>query len=331
LYNAFLEGQEPQLVALPLQYADYAVWQRNFLQGEILDKKIAYWKQKLEDISPLQLPTDFTRPPVKGAKGASASFNIDKSLLLQLHELSRQQGASLFMVLLAAFKVLLYRYSGQQDISVGTSIASRQQKELEGLVGFFVNTLCLRDKVIAGASFTELIQQVKTTTLEAYQHQELPFEKVVEAVVNERDTSRSPLFQVMLVLANTPESSKLKLGEVALAAEPVATRVSKFDLTFFMNETANGLNGTIEYSTDLFKADTIKRMTAHFEMLLNSVVKDPKQQIGHFAMIGKEESHLLLEAYNNCKVNYPAEKSITTIFEEQVEKTPNTAALVFGD
>ena len=192
LYQAFTQGQEAALDPLPVQYADFAVWQRNYLQGAVLEKKISYWKNKLEGQEPLQLPTDYNRPPVRGTRGASTGFKIDREVASQLHELSRLQGVSLFMLLLAAFKVLLHRYSSQDDISVGTSIASRQQKELEGLVGFFVNTLALRTEFSSDISFAALLEKVKSTTLEAYEHQDIPFDKVVEVAVGERDASRTP-------------------------------------------------------------------------------------------------------------------------------------------
>ncbi|HSU51164.1 MAG TPA: condensation domain-containing protein, partial [Segetibacter sp.] len=206
LYSSFVEGRNHRLSPLQLQYADYAVWEHNFLTPELLDVKLQYWKDKLADVSPLQLPTDFKRPALRSTSGAACTFEIDQDLLSQLHRLSQQESSSLYMVLLSVFKVLLYRYSGQQDISVGTSIANRTQQEIEGLVGFFVNTLVFRDEVRGNATFLELLRQVRATTLGAYEHQEVSFEKVVEAVVKERDPSVSPLFQVMLVLQNTPEA-----------------------------------------------------------------------------------------------------------------------------
>ena len=330
LYDACAAGRTAKLMPLPLQYADYAIWQRNYLQGDVLDKKMLYWKQKLHELKPLQLPTDFVRPAVRGSHGGSTQFSVDKAVSLKLYQLARQGEASLFMVLLSVFKVLLFRYSNQQDITVGTSIASRQQKELEGLIGFFVNTLALRDELNEGSSFSELVQQVKSTTLDAYMHQDVPFEKVVETVVNERDVSRSPLFQVMMVLTNTPSSSNLKLGNVELSAESVATNISKFDITFFISETDNGLQGTVEYSTELYRAETIGRMTDHFITLLNSVVKDPFQQIGLLPLLNFAEEWQLLEVFNDSNVIYPAENSVIDLFEEQAGKTPGKTALVFG-
>ncbi|MCU7552968.1 condensation domain-containing protein, partial [Chitinophagaceae bacterium LB-8] len=174
------------------QYADYALWQRNYLQGEVLAHKLTYWKEQLTGVEALQLPTDYTRPAVQSTQGALVNFHIDTKLSEQLNTFSQRQGTTLFMTLLAAYKVLLFRYSGQSDICVGTPIAGRQQQEVEGLIGFFVNTLALRDQLTGEQSFTEVLQQVKQTTLSAYEHQEVPFEKVVEEVVRERDLSRSP-------------------------------------------------------------------------------------------------------------------------------------------
>jgi NRPS condensation-like uncharacterized protein len=199
LYRSFVEGREADLEPLELQYSDFAVWQRTYLTPELLDQKVNYWKEKLDDVQPLQLPTDFKRPAIKSVTGGAATFEVDKETMAQLNKLSQKEGASLYMTLLAAFKILLYKYSGQSDISVGASVANRSQQEVEGLIGFFVNTLTFRDEVKGEESFAELLRKVKTTTLGAYEHQEVSFEKVVEVVIKERDPAISPLFQVMLV------------------------------------------------------------------------------------------------------------------------------------
>ncbi|MGI8634584.1 MAG: condensation domain-containing protein, partial [Segetibacter sp.] len=328
LYSAYEQGRQPQLPSLPLQFADYAIWQRHYLQPQLEDK-LQYWKQKLQGITPLQLPTDYTRPAVRSSRGASARFAIDKSLAEQLQELSRQHGASLYMTLLSAYKILLYRYSNQQDISVGASIANRPQQEVEGLVGFFVNTLTLRDEVSDELSFTELLQQVRTTMIEAYEHQDVPFEKVVDAVIKDRDASRSPLFQVMLVMLNTPEVPKLQLGNLALSSETFQSNVSKFDITFFVTPTARGLQGLVEYSTDLYKAETISRMTAHYIQLLQAIVKAPQQKIGKLPMLTQAEQQQLLVQFNDSIVAWPQDKTVTALFEEQAAKTPQATAVVF--
>ncbi|MGI8636557.1 MAG: condensation domain-containing protein, partial [Segetibacter sp.] len=202
-YSSYKKQIEARVAPLKIQYAHYALWQRKYLEGKILDSKLEYWKQKLAGVAPLQLPTDYQRPAVQSGRGALMSFTINKSLSEKLEGLRKQQDATLFMTLLSAFKVLLYRYTGQNDICVGSAIAGRQQQEVEDLVGFFVNTLALRTEISGKNSFVDLLQHVRATTLEAYNHQEAPFEKVVEAVVKERDLSRTPLFQVMFVLQNT--------------------------------------------------------------------------------------------------------------------------------
>ncbi|MEO7768108.1 MAG: condensation domain-containing protein, partial [Ferruginibacter sp.] len=300
LYSSFEEGRESRLAPLELQYADYALWQRRYLQGETLEKKISYWKNKLDGQLPLQLPTDYPRPAVRSTRGASSSLRLAKDLSLGLQELSHQQGSTLFMTLLSAFKVLLYRYSGGQDISVGSSIANRPQQELEGLIGFFVNTLSLRDEVNGTDTFTDLLQRVKLTTLEAYEHQEVPFEKVVETVVKERDPSRSPLFQVMLVLLNTPAASRLGLGEVELIQEPFESNISKFDITFFITDTPQGLSVSVEYSTDLYRRETIGKMLDHFRQLLSSIVSTPAEKVGKLTMLSAAEREQLLEDFGKA-------------------------------
>ena len=229
------------------------------------------------------------------------------------------------MTLLAACKMLLYRYSGQQDICVGTGVAGRQQKDLEGLIGFFVNLLALRTEVDGHETFTTLLQKVKATTLEAYAHQDLPFEKVVDVVVKERDMSRSPLFQVLFVMQNLPEVPPLRLGQVELISEPPIQNIAKFDITFFLKQNDLGLSGTIEYCTDLYTEHTIVRMLDHFKQLLTSIVQAPHKRISTLRMLGNvEEQKLLL----HTPVPYPTHQTIITLFEEQVQKTPYHIAVV---
>jgi amino acid adenylation domain-containing protein/non-ribosomal peptide synthase protein (TIGR01720 family) len=328
LYDAYREERKPLLTDLSLQYADYSIWQRTYLSDQLLTKKTEYWKNKLDGVLPLELPTDYIRPSGSSTRGAAANFTISKTLTRQLHTLSTQHGATLYMTLLATFKVLLYRYSRQEDICVGTSIAGRPQQELEELIGFFVNTLALRSTVKGNITFTELLQSVKTNTLEAYAHQEVPFEKVVEAVVKERDPSRSPLFQVMLVLQNTAEVPEIKLGDIELSAEHFEQTSVKFDLTFFVNEINEELKVEVQYRTDLYKAARIERMMSHFTTLLNAVVNEPAATVGTLEMLGTDEQSELLNTFNSSKVDYPENKSIVDLFEEQVSKSPETIALV---
>ncbi len=329
LCNAFITGREAQLINLPLQYADFAIWQRSYLQGDVLLKKLSFWRENLQGVEPLELPTDFARPIIQSTKGAFTRFYIDNEIAEGVKQLSQKEGTSLFMTLLAVFKVLLFRYSGQHDICVGTPIAGRQQQELEGLIGFFVNTLALRTELSDSISFKELLQQIRSNTLKAYEHQEVPFEKVVEAVVKERELSRSPLFQVMFILQNTPSVDEFRLGDIELIHEATDHDTSKFELTFSITESPNGLNGAVEYCSDLFCAETIQKMIAHFKTLLNAVFKTPSKKIAMLPMVSQAEEQQLLIQFNNTDIVYPKEKSITRLFEEQVIKTPGVTAVVF--
>ena len=329
MYNACEAGRDPELPQLAVQYADFAIWQRNYLQGDLLDNKMAYWKTKLQGVAPLQLPTDYTRPLIQRNRGALQSFRISELNAAALQQLSQQHGATLFMTLLSAFKVLLHRYSGQDDICVGIPIAGRQQQETENLVGFFVNTLALRSKLTGDESFTDLLRQIKGTTMEAYEHQEIPFEKVVEAVSKERDLSRSPLFQVMFVLRNTPEIPEFLLGDVSLTRDNFYHTTAQFDLTLFVTETERGLQCAVEYNTDLFDDDTVQKLTGHFSNLLESILQQPTQKIGLLPMLNKSEEKQLLCEFNDTDVEYPTNKTIINIFENQINKTPSEIALVF--
>ncbi|MEO7536236.1 MAG: amino acid adenylation domain-containing protein, partial [Ferruginibacter sp.] len=331
LYKAYENGRQPTLAPLKLQYSDYAQWQQNYLQGETLKKKLAYWKQKLDGVAPLQLPTDHPRPAIQTINGNNAEFRIDKELEESLVALSQQNGATLFMTLLAAFKVMLYRYSGQQDISVGTSIANRSHQELSDLVGFFVNTLALRSEVNGEDSFVALLQQVKETMLEAYEQQDVPFEKVVDAVVRERDMSRSPLFQLMFVLQNIPEIQPVQLGDIEFETVAFEQHISKFEMSFTLSQSINGLHGTVQYNTDLYNAGTIGRMIAHYSELLKAVVTAPRKAIGSLPMLTAPEEQKLLNDFNNTTVPYPKDKSIVDLFVEQVSRTPIATAVVFEE
>ncbi|MBC9929147.1 non-ribosomal peptide synthetase [Chitinophaga qingshengii] len=329
LYNALVSGNTAVLPPLPVQYADYALWQRNYLSGEVLDTQLSYWEQQLSATTPLQLPTDHKRPPVQPVRGDSFDFKLDKTLSARLKTLSQQQGTTLFMTLLAAFKVLLYRYSGQEDICIGTPVAGRTQQELEGLVGFFINTLALRSQLRDNLSFTDLLQTVKETTLTAYDNQDVPFEKIVERVMKVRDLSRTPLFQVMFVLQNLPESAALQLGSVSIESEEVAHSFAQFDLSLSVQEDGEGLSGSIVYCADLFDAATIGRMTRHFSRLLEAIVQAPATNIHQLSLLSQDETQQLLYSFNSTYRNYPANKTLTTLLAEQVARTPDAVALVF--
>ncbi|WP_212004502.1 non-ribosomal peptide synthase/polyketide synthase [Chitinophaga sp. HK235] len=329
-YAAYIEKRDAALEPLALQYSDYAIWQRTYLNGPVLETLLQYWKQQLSGIDALNMPTDYARPLVQSTKGAMLTFHLENSLAGALNDLSRQQGVTLFMTLLATFKVLLYRYTGQQDICVGTPVAGRGQQEIENLAGFFINTLALRSQPDGALPFDTYLQQVKTTLLEAYEHQELPFERIVDAVVKNRDLSRSPLFQVMLVLQNTPEEAALKLGDAVLTEEETELTTAKYDLIFVLEEKKDGLLLNVEYCTDLFSAATATQLGKHYEQLLKAVTTTPEARLSLLQMITSHDEQLLLKSFNGPAVGYPEDKTIVTLFEEQVDKTPELTAVVYN-
>ncbi|NEP20537.1 non-ribosomal peptide synthetase [Moorena sp. SIO3I6] len=329
LYQAFCVGAPSPLPELPIQYADFALWQRQWLSGEILETQLNYWKQKLEGAPKLlQLATDYPRPTAPTYQGRTESFSLNTELTQKLQTLSRDSGTTLFMTLLAAFGTLLYRYSGQEDILIGTPIANRNRRDIDPLIGFFVNTLVLRTHFDDNPSFSQLLTQVRDTTLKAYEHQDVPFEQVVSALQPQRSLSHSPLFQVMFVLQNAP-MGKLELPGLSLSQFNQHSTTSKFDLTLSMTETELGLVGTWEYNTDLFDGSTIKRMATHFQNLLSAIVDNPQQVVSELPLLSAEERHQLLVEWNDTASEYPKDKCIHQLVEEQVEKTPDAVAVVF--
>ncbi|MEH2267588.1 MAG: amino acid adenylation domain-containing protein [Nostoc sp.] len=327
------------LPELPIQYRDFVNWQRQCLEcdratptlRDRIQPKLTYWKQKLSgELTVLNLPTDRPRSPVQTFKGAQAKLVLSQTLTKELKNFSRHAGVTLFMTLLTAFKTLLYRYTGQTDILVGSPIANRNRAEVELLIGLFVNVLVLRTDLSGDLSFQELLARVKSTALEAYVHQDLPFEKLVEELQPNRDLSYNPLFQVMFVLQNVPISNP-RLSDVSVTYQEGYNGTSKFDLTLFMEDSEQGLVATCEYNTDLFNADTITRMLGHFQTLLGSIVSDPQQRITDLQLLTPSEIQQLLVEWNNTKPEYPQDKCIHELFEAQVEKTPDAVAVVFED
>jgi amino acid adenylation domain-containing protein len=326
-----MAGRPSPLPELPIQYTDFAAWQREWLQGERLEEQLSYWRTQLADAPPLlELPTDRPRPPVQSYKGAHETLILSEPLSRSLKELSRREGATLFMTLLSAFSALLYRYSGQRDILIGTPIANRNRAETESLIGFFVNTLVLRVRFSAEMTFRELMGQVRETALEAYAHQDLPFEKLVEELQPERTLSHSPLFQVMLDLQNAPMRD-MELQGLRLTPLPFDSQMAKFDLTLTAGETDGRLSGLLEYNTDLFDAATIKRMMAHFERLLKAAVSDPDEQISRLPLLSDAERKQILFEWNDTQAEYDSTACIQQLFEQQVEANPEAVALVFKD
>jgi len=330
LYRAFAKGQPSPLVELLLQYADYSVWQRKLLGGELLEQQLGYWKKRLDGAAPsLDLPTDRPRPAAPSTRGALLHVELEAALVREMRKLGRAQGATLYMVLLAAFQILLHRYSRQQDILLGSPIAGRTMAELEGLIGFFANTLVMRTEIVPGATFTRLLAQVRDTTLEAYAHQDVPFEKLVEQLSPQRNLSRTPLFQVMLILQNAP-APELELGEARLQPLIVHTGSSKFDLTLSLEQSGEALEGFIEYSTDLWDESTVGRMMEHFRTLLGEIVARPEQPVWTLNLSTQRERRQVLEEWNRTQAPVCG-LTIHELFEQQAERTPGVAALIQGE
>jgi len=330
LYEACSQGRASPLEALPIQYADYAVWQRDRLQGKVYEEQLGYWKKRLEGISPLELPTDFPRSAVQGQAGRTAMFTIPPELTHELRNFSRRERVTLFMTLLAAFQILLYRYTGQTDIVVGTPTAGRNQLEFEQLIGFFINMLVLRSDLSGNPMFKELLGQVKETALGAYSHQDMPFEKLVEELQPERSLSHNPLFQVMFQLRNYPKR-QLGLGDLTIEEYEFESEIAKFDLSVGLREEKGGLCGTIEYKTELFELATIERMVLHYRNLLEGIVAHTDQRISELPLLTEVERRQLLIEGNDTIREYPKDKCIQQLFEQQVEERPDAIAVVFED
>ena len=338
LYQGFLFGHGSVLPKLPIQYADFTIWQRQWLQGEnqgfiTIQNQINYWKQQLAAAPPLlELPTDRPRPSVQTFRGGCLSFQIDERLTASLKELSHKSATTLFMTLMAAYVTLLFRHSGQNDILVGTPIASRNYQELEGLIGFFVNTLVMRTRLEGNPSFEELLKQVRSVCTNAYANQDVPFEQIIETLQIERSLSHSPLFQVMFVLQNVAmeelETPGLKISPLSLDNVN-----AKFDFALQMweinTEKGNSLQGFWQYNIDLFDQDKIARMSGHFQTLLEAIVANPQEPIGTLSLLTERERHQLLVEWNKTDTAYSDKKCIHQLFEEQVERTPNNLAVVF--
>ena len=332
LYEAFDRHQPSSLPELPIQYADFALWQQQWLQGDVLQNQLSYWKQQLGGHLPiLQLPTDYPRPAVATFGGASQSFSLTAELTEALKALSQKEDTTLFMILLAAFKTLLYRYTGSEDVVVGSPIANRNRAKIEGLIGCFVNTLVLRTDLSGNPTFRALLRRVREVTLGAYAHQDLPFEKLVEELQPERNLSYTPLFQVMFVMQDNVSMSALELSGLTWSSLASNKDTTDFDLTLYVTEVGGELVGTLEYSTDLFEAATIARMTEHLQMLLSGIVANPEQGLFELPLLTATEQHQVLVAWNGTQTNYLQERCIHELFEAQVEHSPDAIAVVFED
>src|SRR5690606_34718355 len=292
--------------------------------GEVLEEQLAYWRERLADLPVLELPTDHRRPAIASFRGAAHELELPRHLLPAIQSLARAQRCTPFMVLLAAFKVLLSRYCGQDDIVVGAPIANRNRAEIEPLIGFFVNTLVLRTDLSSDPSFEEVLARVREVTLGGYAHQDLPFERLVEELQPERDLSRNPLFQVTFQLHNAPPVTELTAaGGESGARLDVQRGTANFDITFDLWEVDGTLHGRLDYSTDLFEAATIQRMVRHYRILLENVLADPTVRVSEVAMLSPEERRTLLEEWSGATAPYPRDASIHHLFAEQAAHRPD--------
>ncbi|HEV7515528.1 MAG TPA: condensation domain-containing protein, partial [Thermoanaerobaculia bacterium] len=326
-YRAFAAGEAPALPALPIQYADFAVWQREWLSGEVLAAQLGFWRAALAGAPALlDLPADRPRPAIQGAAGASAWLRLPRPLAAALKALSRQADATLYMLLLAAFITLLHRLTGDEDLVVGSPVAGRGRRETEPLIGFFLNVLPLRGRPAAGLSFRGLLEQTRQAALAAFANQDLPFEKLVAELAPARALSHTPLFQVMLNLQNTPHHA-FELGALRLTPVPVEVGATKFDLNLYLEEDGQGLWGHLVYATDLFDASTVARWLCHLEVLLGAVVVNPERRLAELPLLRPAELHQVTTEWNDTAVPRATGLGLHRLLGAQAERTPEAVAL----
>ncbi|MCX7571135.1 condensation domain-containing protein, partial [Tumebacillus sp. DT12] len=327
LYEGFVQGRPVELPELPIQYGDYAEWQQEWLSEEVLDEQLAHWRQRLGDDPPvLELPTDRPRKPQPTHQGAVKTLALSKEWMKPVQELGRREGSTLFMTMLAAFYALLFRYSRQTDITIGTPIAGRNQEEVEGLIGFFVNTLALRATFEPETSFLELLHDVRTATLDAYAHQEIPFEVLVRELQPKRSRNDSPFFQVMFVLQNAPLPS-LQLSGLSMEILESDDEPAKFDLTLMAIEREEGVVLRLAYSADLFEEATMERFLGHYQTLLQEIVKRPETRLCELPLLTASERSEVLSAWNDTRADYPQDAVLHELFEAQAARTPDAVAV----
>ena len=327
LYRSIVSGAAHNLDEIKIQYADYATWQRNWMDGPVFEHQLSYWRGQLAGVPVLELPTDRPRPALMTFNGSYEPVRINSVLTQQLNALSREQGVTLFMTLLSAFYTLLYRYTGQTDICVGTPVANRALPEFEKLIGCFVNSLALRVDMDDDPKFIDLLSQVQDVTLSGYSHQDLPFERLVDALGVSRDKSHSPLFQVVFTLQNASNTLNVQMPDVNVEMLPSVAKTSKFDLTLNLEEGPNGLEGMIEYNTDLFDRDTIHRMVGHLEQILNVVAQHPHSRLSEVSLLSDHEKQLVLHEWNHQPQHYEFQDTIHQRFENIVQRFPDKAAV----
>ncbi|WP_425361109.1 amino acid adenylation domain-containing protein [Candidatus Tisiphia endosymbiont of Stenodema calcarata] len=329
LYLAYKQGIEANLLPLPIQYADFSIWQRSWLTGDVLKKQLGYWQEQLADISMLELPTDYQRPKQQSYKGSSYSFQLNKEVVDSLNAISKDNGTTLFMTILSAFQGTLSKYSNQTDIVIGTPIAGRRMQDTEGLIGFFVNTLVLRASTEHNPTFKELLSQVKQTTLGAYSNQDIPFEQLVEYLNAPRDLSRHPIFQVMFILQNNKQG-ELRFGDIKAKGIGTNNRQAKFDLTLNITETQEGLNLRFEYASDLFKQETIERLCNYYTSFIDEIIQNQDKRLSDILILDEIEL-TKLQTWNETKYEYPKDKTIHQLFEESVRRSPDRIAITYKD
>jgi amino acid adenylation domain-containing protein len=330
LYEAMSEGKNSPLPELEIQYADYAIWQRAYLAEGVLEAEVKYWKERLKGAAVLELPADRARPAAPSYRGDIERVAISGRLSEDLRRLGQQERVTTFIALMAAFKVVLMRYSGEEDVVVATAVTNRTRREVQGLIGFFINTLVMRTNLGGNPRFRELIRREREVALGAYAHQEAPFEKLVEEINPDRDLGHNPLFQVMMVLNNAKQRElEIRGLKMRWAGEESAT--AKFDLELILTEEGNGISGNLEYSCDLFDRETIRRVARHFEKVVAEVVRDPDQRIKEIDLMSGSERERILVEWNQTATDYPRDRSIHELFEEQAESRPEAVAVTYRD
>jgi amino acid adenylation domain-containing protein len=331
LYRAYRSGEAAELPELPIQYADYAAWQQRWMSGELLGRQAEYWKRTLAGAPVLlEVPTDRTRPAVQDYAGGSVGIELYEGLTAELKALSRRQGTTLYMTLLAGWAALLGRLSGQDEVVIGTPVANRTRMEIEPLIGFFVNTLALRIDLSGGPRVEELLERVKERAVEGQENQDIPFEQVVELVQPERSLAHAPIFQVTFTWQNAPEG-RLELPGLTLAPMEVPRVTSIFDLSLLLQEVGQGIAGGVRYATALYDGETMERYLGYWRRLLEGMAGEEGQEIDRLALLGEAERRQLLEEWNETEAEYPREKCVHELFEEQVERSPEAVAVVYED
>ena len=329
LYEAFHGGLPPPLARLPIQYADFAIWQRDWLRGRALEDQLSYWKRQLEGApAVLRLPSSRRRSEEPTFRGATETVSLGREMTEGLRAFSDRHGATLFMTLLAAFQALLRLHSGRGDVTVGSPVEGRHRSGTEGLIGPFANTLVFRSDLSGDPTFLEVLRRVREAVIQAHAHQDLPFEKLIEELNPERTLRHPPLLQVTLNLKNNPDAP-LRLAGLAVSPLPLAAEITRYDLALSFSETNGELSASLQYAADLFDARTIRRMLSHLEVLLGGILEDPDRRLSRLPLMAPGERHQLLVEWNQTAVEYPAGATVVRLFEQQAERTPNAAAVEF--